>query len=107
MHNEAPGYGTMRHEALPAGVLNSTPLTEDFSISILLKELREEIAPIIQFILSILSGQASSQQTGAESKLRQSLIRAVTGQRSSPDSRFANKTKMFFRAKNKRKITGL
>ena len=29
-------------------------------------------------------------------------IRAVAGQRSSPESSFANKTKMFFRAKNKR-----
>ena len=35
-------------------------------------------------------------------------IRAVAGQRSSPELSFANKTKMFFRAKNKRrKITGL
>ena len=34
-------------------------------------------------------------------------IRAVAGQRSSPELSFANKTKMFFRAKNKRgKITG-
>ena len=29
-------------------------------------------------------------------------IRAVAGQRSSPESGFANKTKIFFRAKNKR-----
>ena len=35
------------------------------------------------------------------------LIRAVAGQRSSPELSFANKTKMFFRAKNiRRKITG-
>ena len=34
-------------------------------------------------------------------------IRAVSGQRSSPESGFANKTKMFFRAKHrKREITG-
>ena len=34
-------------------------------------------------------------------------IRAVAGQHSSPESGFANKTKMFFRAKNKRReITG-
>ena len=30
------------------------------------------------------------------------LMRTVAGQRSSPESGFANKTKMFFRAKNKR-----
>ena len=36
------------------------------------------------------------------------VIRAVVGQRSSPESGFANTTKMFFRAKHKRrKITGL
>ena len=35
------------------------------------------------------------------------LIRAVAGQRSSPESCFANKTRMFFRAKiKKRRITG-
>ena len=34
-------------------------------------------------------------------------IRAVAGQRRSPELSFANRTKMFFRAKNKRrKITG-
>ena len=39
--------------------------------------------------------------------LFQNKIRAVAGQRSSPELSFANKTKMFFRAKNKRrKITG-
>ena len=35
------------------------------------------------------------------------VIRAVTGQRSLSESCFANKTKMFFRAKHKWKITGL
>ena len=30
------------------------------------------------------------------------IIRAVVGQRSSPESGFANKTKMFFRAKKKK-----
>ena len=35
------------------------------------------------------------------------VIRAVAGQRSSPESGFANETKMFFRAKNiRREITG-
>ena len=42
-----------------------------------------------------------------EPSTQMSLIRAVAGQRSSPESRFANKIKMFFRAKTKtRKITG-
>ena len=36
-----------------------------------------------------------------ESVAKQQQIRAVAGQRSSPESGFANKTKMFFRAKNK------
>ena len=39
------------------------------------------------------------------SSLPASIIRAVAGQRSSPESGFANKTKMFFRTKTKR-ITG-
>ena len=75
--------GTMRHEAVPAGVLNSTPVMEEFGISvngilkllqylkpnkaagpdrlkpILLKELREEIAPVVQTIFerSIQTGK--------------------------------------------------
>ena len=41
------------------------------------------------------------------SSLPASIIRAVAGQHSSPESGFANKTQMFFRAKNKRReITG-
>ena len=66
--------GTLRHDAVPAGILNSNPIIEEFTISyngilkllqnlkpfkaagpdklkpLLLKELREEIAPIIQII---------------------------------------------------------
>ena len=66
--------GTLRHDAVPAGILNSNPIMEEFTIScngilkllqnlkpfkaagpdklkpLLLKELREEIAPIIQII---------------------------------------------------------
>ena len=41
------------------------------------------------------------------SKVERGIIRAVAGQRSLPESGFANKPKMFFRAKNKRReITG-
>ena len=75
--------GTMRHETVPTGVLNSTLLMVDFGSSvngilkllqnlkpnkaagpyrlkpILLKELREEIAPIVQIVFerSIRTGK--------------------------------------------------
>ena len=40
-------------------------------------------------------------------EVQRSALRAVAGQRSSPESGFVNITKMFFRAKNKRReITG-
>ena len=41
--------------------------------------------------------------SGAQSGDWHTVIRAVMGQRSSPESGFANKTKMFFRAKKKRR----
>ena len=96
--------GTMRYEAVPVGMLNSIPVMEDNSISVsgilkrlchlkpnkavgpdrlkpvLLKELREEIAPIIQIIFERSIRQASSQQTGAEPKLHQSLKRVKSRQ---------------------------
>ena len=84
--------GTMRHEAVPAGVLNSTPVMEEFGISVngilkllqnlnpnkatgpdklkpvLLMELREEIAPIVQIIFerSIQTGKLPADWCTAE-----------------------------------------
>ena len=87
----------MRHDAVPERVLNTNPIMEELSIScngilkllqnlkpfkaagpdklkpLMIKELREEIAPIIQVILSTLSRQASSQQTGVKLKSPQFL----------------------------------
>ena len=82
--------GEIPSESLPQGMQESHPAMEDFSISvagiikllknlkpgktadpdrlkpILLKELREEIAPIIQVILSAPYKQANSHQSGVE-----------------------------------------
>ena len=84
--------GTMCHDAVPAGVLSSSPKMEEFSISIngilkllqnlkpfkaagpdrlkplLLKELRDEIAPIIQIIFerSIQTGKLPADWSRAQ-----------------------------------------
>ena len=84
--------GIMCHDAVPAGVLSSSPKMEEFSISIngilkllqnlkpfkvagpdrlkplLLKELRDEIAPIIQIIFerSIQKGKLPADWSGAQ-----------------------------------------
>ena len=86
----------MRHEAVPAGVQNSTPVMEEFGISVngILKflqnlkpnkaagpdRLKSILPQLSKLFLSVLSRQASSQQTGGEPKLRQSLRRIKSRQ---------------------------
>ena len=89
--------GTLRHDAVPVGILNSNPKMEQFTIScngilkllqnlkplkaagpdklkpLLLKALREEIAPIIQIIFE----RSLQTQTGVKHKSPQFLRREI------------------------------